>query len=396
MILHYNPLMKLPMPDSIAQTYSAKLIDVIRQEIQQAGGFISFARFMELALYAPGLGYYSAGQHKFGKGGDFVTAPEISPLFSQCVAMQCQQILCELGGGDILELGAGSGVLAKDVLLELEHLDSLPEHYYILEISADLRERQYKLLTQHCSHLLPRVSWLDKLPITALHGIIIGNEVLDAMPVHCFRIDNSGIKERCVTWDHDHFAWLLTEPTTLELTQHVESLIQEYGLVDGYESEVNLMLPAWINSITSSLNKGVILLFDYGYGRAEYYHPERKMGTLMCYYQHNRHDDPFKLTGLQDITAHVDFTTVAENGCAAGCTLAGYSIQATFLLYCGLLDLAQRDETISLIDNVNQAQMIKKLMLPSEMGELVKVIALSKNYMKSLRGFVLPDRRRDL
>jgi SAM-dependent MidA family methyltransferase len=388
--------MKLPTPDSIAQAYNAKLTDMIRHEIQLAGGFITFARFMELALYAPGLGYYSAGQHKFGKGGDFVTAPEISPLFSQCVALQCKQILDELEHGDILELGAGSGVFAKDVLLELESLNSLPEHYYILEISAELRARQKELLAHYCPHLLARISWLDALPATAIDGIIFANEVLDAMPVHCFRIDRAGIKERCVTWGHDHFTWLLTEPATPALTQHVESLIQEYDLPEGYESEINLMLPAWINSITACLDKGVILLLDYGYGRAEYYHPERSMGTLMCYYQHQRHDDPFKLVGLQDITAHVDFTTVAENACTAGCTLAGYTIQAAFLLHCDLLEIAQKKEEATSIEGINQAQAIKKLILPSEMGELIKVMALSKNYAKSLRGFPQPDRRRDL
>ncbi len=388
--------MKLPTPDSTAQAHSAKLADIIRQEIHLSGGFITFARFTELALYFPGLGYYSAGQHKWGKEGDFVTAPEISPLFSQCVATQCKQILNELDKGDILEIGAGSGVFAKDILLELESLNSLPQHYFILEISAELRERQKQLLAHHCPHLLDRISWLDSLPKTAINGIIIANEVLDAMPVHCFRIENSEIKERCVTWDHDHFTWMLTPPTTSRLTQHIEFLLQEYTLPEGYESEINLILPAWINSITSTLNKGVILLFDYGYGRAEYYHPERKMGTLMCYYQHLRHDNPFKLIGLQDITAHVDFTTVAETACAAGYTLAGYSIQAAFLLNCQLLERAQKKGKIALLNEIHQLQAIKKLTLPSEMGELIKVMALSKNYAKSLHGFPLPDRRRDL
>jgi SAM-dependent MidA family methyltransferase len=236
---------------------------------------------------------------------------------------------------------------------------------------------------------LSRISWLDSLPKTAINGIIIANEVIDAMPVHCFRIDDSNIQERCVTWENDHFCWFLTTPTTPVLTQQVEAL----KLAHGYESEINLMLPAWINSITATLNKGIILLFDYGYGRAEYYHPQRNMGTLMCYYQHQRHDNPFELVGLQDITAHVDFTTIAETACDAGCTLAGYSIQAAFLLHCRLLELAKKT---NLADEINQAQAIKKLILPSQMGELVKVMALSKNYAKSLCGFPLPDRRRDL
>lgn len=383
--------MKQLSPDSIEHIHSTQLTDIIRQEIQQTGGFISFARFMELALYAPGLGYYSAGQQKFGKGGDFVTAPEISPLFSQCVAVQCQQILTELGSGDILELGAGSGVFAKDVLLELERLESLPQHYYILEVSADLRARQKALLTSHCPHLMTRISWLNELPKTAFDGIIIGNEVLDAMPVHCFSVINGAIKERGVTWEQDHFAWMLKEPSKA-LAEQVELLMREYPLPDDYESEINLTLPAWMHSMTECLNKGVILLFDYGYGKAEYYHAQRRMGTLMCYYQHQRHDDPFQLVGLQDITAHVDFTLVAESACSAGCTLAGYVIQAVFLLNCGLLERVNGDR----VDEMNQVQAIKKLTMPSEMGELVKVMALSKRYLKALRGFGLPDRRRDL
>jgi SAM-dependent MidA family methyltransferase len=384
------------MPDLTAQEHSTQLTNIIRQEILLAGGFISFARFMELALYAPGLGYYSAGQHKFGKNGDFVTAPEISPLFSQCVAQQCKQILSELKKGDILELGAGSGIFAKDILLELENLNHLPEHYFILEISAELRARQKQLLTQYCPHLLTRIVWLDALPTHAIEGIIIANEVLDAMPVHCFRIHNAEIKERCVTWKKDHFTWLLTTPTTSALTDTVKLLLQQHLLSEEYESEINLMLPAWINSITSTLKKGVILLFDYGYGEAEYYHAERTMGTLMCYHQHQRHDDPFKLIGLQDITAHVNFTAVVENACAAGCNLSGYTTQAAFLLHCDLLKLAQEKKTITLTQEINQIQAIKKLTLPSEMGELIKVMALSKNYSKSLCGFPLPDRRRDL
>lgn len=387
--------MKLPITDPIAIEHSEKLTDLIREEIQSSGGFISFSRFMELALYSPGLGYYSAGQRKLGKGGDFITAPEISPLFSQCVAQQCHQVLNTLSKGEILELGAGSGIFAKDLLLELENLHSLPEHYFILEVSAELRARQKELLTHHCSHLMSRIIWLDTLPDVPINGMIIANEVLDAMPVHCFRIDNTDIQERCVTWNKDHFEWVYTAPTTSALTQQVESLTQEYDLPTGYKSEINLMLPAWIHSIASILNKGIILFFDYGYGRAEYYHHERHMGTLMCYYQHRRHENPFELIGLQDITAHVDFTTVVESAYAAGCTLAGYTTQAHFLLNCHLLELAQKQES-TLIEKTNQVQAIKKLTLPSEMGELIKVMALSKNYTESLCGFSLPDRRRDL
>ncbi len=385
--------MKLSVPDSIAQAHSDKLTDIIRQEIKSSGGLISFARFMELALYAPGLGYYSAGQTKLGKEGDFITAPEISPLFAQCVAQQGKEILNELGAGDILEIGAGSGVFAKDLLLELENLHSLPRHYFILEISAELRARQKQLIAEQCSHLLERIIWLDTLPSAPIQGMIIANEVLDAMPVHCFRIDKGRIQERCVTWENDHFTWLSTTPTLSALTQHLEPLLQT--LPDGYESEINLMLPAWIRSITSVLEKGVILLFDYGYGRTEYYHPERTMGTLMCYSQHHRHSSPFTLIGLQDITAHVDFTMAVEQAYAAGCSLAGYSTQAAFLLNCHLLEIAKQNEK-TVLEETNQAQAIKRLVLPSEMGELIKVMAISKNFTQSLLGFPQPDRRRDL
>ncbi len=385
--------MKLSIPNMTAQAHSEKLSHLIQQEITESGGFITFARFMELALYTPELGYYSAEKPLFGKGGDFITAPEISPLFAQCVAQQCKQILNNLGKGDILEIGAGTGIFAKDLLLELEHVGSLPEQYFILEISAGLCARQKKLLSEHCPHLLSRIHWLNELP-AAVNGIVIANEVLDAMPVHCFSISNGEIKERCVTWDKDHFTWLLRPPTPAIL-ENMGWILEKEIFPEKYFSEINLMIPGWINAIASSLNKGIILLFDYGYGRAEYYQAERGMGTLMCYYQHHRHDDPLQLVGLQDITAHVDFTLVVESACAAGCALAGYTAQALFLMHCGLLELAKKEEG-STIASFHQAQAIKKLTLPSQMGELIKVMALSKNYSQLLCGFPLPDRRRDL
>ncbi len=375
-------------------TTSNALIAHIRREIEQAEGYISFARFMELALYAPGLGYYSAGAHKFGKNGDFVTAPEISPLFAKCLAKQCQQILMALGKGDFLELGAGSGRFAKDILLELEQLKKLPEHYFILEVSADLRERQQQLLQTECPHLFSRVQWLDSFP-QKMSGIIFANEVLDAMPVHCFRIDEKGIKERCVAWNNDTFMWHIADPTTPELTQRIQIIQQECALNIGYESEINLMLPAWINTLADSLTRGAILFFDYGYGRREYYHPDRSMGTLMCHHQHQRHANPFAFVGLQDITAHVDFTQVAENAVDAHLSLAGYTTQASFLLGCGLMELASQS-SLSEKDLYLQNQAIKTLTLPSQMGELVKVMALNKDLESNWIGFSLYRRERDL
>lgn len=385
----------LPRPNAAAQSHSEALMRVIHEEISRTG-YISFARYMELALYAPGLGYYSAGTHKIGKAGDFVTAPEISPLFGKCLAKQCEQILSSLGTGDILELGAGSGKLASDLLHELEKLGSLPEHYYILEVSADLRQKQAQYLDQHCPHLFSRVQWLDTLPKTKIKGVILANEVLDALPIHCFRIDGVTIKERCVTTiGKNQLDWLSAPPTTPELTKHVAAILEECPLDNNYESEVNLMLPAWVHSIADSLDQGLLLLLDYGFGRREYYHPDRNGGTLMCYYQHQKHTNPFIMVGLQDITAHVDFTAVAESAVNSNLALAGYTTQSSFLLACGILELASHN-TLTATEEYQQNQAIKLLTLPSQMGELIKAIGFTRNIDIPLLGFSLHDRRRDL
>jgi SAM-dependent MidA family methyltransferase len=386
--------MKLPIPDKTALAHSEKITHFIRQQIADKGGFISFAQFMEYALYAPGLGYYSAGSHKLGKGGDFITAPEMSPLFAQCIAKQCEQILAELKTGDILEIGAGSGIFAKDLLLALEKSQQLPEHYFILEVSAELRERQMQFLKSACPQLFSRIQWLDTLPVQ-LNGIIFANEVMDAMPVNCFEMDASGIKERCVAWKNNAFAWHLAQPTTPEVTEQLDILQQEFDFDIGYQSELNSRLPAWISSLADCLQKGMILLFDYGYGRNEYYHPDRRQGTLMCFYQHHHHDNPFILMGLQDITAHVDFTAVIESAMDMGLKFGGYTTQTSFLLACGLLELANQNQ-LSDIEYYEQNQAIKKLTLPSQMGELIKVMGLTKEIDLSLIGFELHDRRRDL
>ena len=388
--MDYNRFfMKLPTPDSIALKHSAQLTQQIHQIISSSGGSIDFARFMALALYTPGLGYYSAGTHKLGKSGDFVTAPEISPLFAKCIARQCNDILTELKTGDILEFGAGSGIFAKDLLLELEKLNNLPMHYYILEISAELRERQQKLLQTTCPHLLARIQWLDTLPIE-FRGIVFANEVMDALPAHCFRIEKAGIQERSVASIDNHFQWHLTPPS-----KELQARIEPLSLTEGYESEANLMLGGWIRSIADMLKQGVVLLIDYGYGQAEYYHPDRSQGTLQCYYQHHRHDDPFILVGLQDISAHVDFTVVVENAHEAGLELAGFTTQTSFLLACGLLEFAQQI-TGTDAEQFQQAQAIKKLTMPSQMGEAIKVMGLCKNMLSPLVGFSLHDRQRML
>ena len=385
----------MPAPSAEARQHSAKLLETLRQEITAQGGYITFARYMDIVLYAAGLGYYSAGNQKFGRTGDYLTAPEISILFAKCIARQCQEILSKLGSGDILEVGAGSGKLAAELLLELERLDSLPNRYFILEVSADLRAKQNHYLETQCRHLLNRVQWLDRLPEQPVQGIIFANEVLDAMPAHCFHIDDRKTKERCVTLVDDQLSWLSVPPTTNELARNLARIQQQHVLADGYESEINLMIPAWVKSMADVLGKGVMLLFDYGYNRKEYYHPERSMGTLMCFYQHRMHTDPFQFLGLQDITAHVDFTAVAETASDSHLQVAGYTTQASFLLACGLIELAASQQ-LTTVEQYQQNQAIKLLTLPSQMGELVKVMALTKNFDESLLGFSLYDRRRDL
>lgn len=388
--------MTFPQPNSTAIEHSNRLSELIQQDIQQKNGYISFARYMELALYSPGLGYYSAGAQKFGPQGDFVTAPELSPLFAQCIARQCQQVLNDLKeNGDILEFGAGSGVLASDLLLELETLSSLPKHYFILETSADLRERQQTLLKTKCPHLFSRVAWLDQLPTEKISGVILANEVADALPTHCFSIENQQARERCVTWSKHQFIWKSTEPTTPALSEKISFLQQEYSLENGYTSEINLLAPAWINTLADTLNTGLILLFDYGYGEREYYHPDRHQGTLMCYYQHHKHSDPFLFPGLQDITAHVNFTSIIEAGMQAGLSLGGYTTQAAFLIACGLSDLT-RQKKLSDKETFRQNQVIKTLTLPSQMGEAIKVMGLTKNWNNPLIGLSLHNRSRDL
>lgn len=384
---------KIIEPSHEALQHSLKLRDIIFAEIENSGGKIPFARFMELALYAPGLGYYSAGAQKFGEQGDFVTAPELSPLFAQCLARQCSQVLEQLGKGDILELGAGSGVLACELLQELARQHCLPEHYFILEVSAELRERQKRLLSEKIPYFVEKVIWLDCLPEKPIKGVIMANEVLDAMPVNFFRLTaEQVIQEFYVSRDQDDFAWHLDMPSNALLTEQVKKL--NIITLNHYDSEINLLLSPWLKSISQCLAQGLVLLIDYGFPRHEYYHPDRAMGTLMCHYRHHAHTDPFKWIGLQDITAHVDFTAVAEEAVAADLQVTGFTTQAAFLLNCGLLNLipAARDGNIKQQLLINQQ--IQKLTSPAEMGELFKVIALTRGLEElDLLGFTQHDQR---
>ena len=389
---------RLPEPDELAQAHSEQLISLIYDEITNAGGRLSFARYMELAMYAPGLGYYSAGSRKFGELGDFVTAPEISSLFSQTLARQVSEVLTSLDekgyeNRGVLEVGGGSGVMAADMLAELERSQSLPDHYLILELSADLRQRQQDMLSARVPHLLSKVQWLNELPDPGFCGVVVANELLDALPVNCFSVEEDGIKERFVSWGGDRFQWSSAEPESVLLKEQFKNVAKDLPV--GYQSEINSASSAWITSIADMFEAGVVLLIDYGFPRHEYYHPERSTGTLMCHYRHRAHDNPFVYPGLQDITAHVDFTAIAESAQVSGLDVSGYTSQAYFLLSNGLTELAESNVSNER-DQLLIAQQVRTLTMPNEMGELFKVMALTKNYEAAMTGFSMLDARHKL
>lgn len=386
----------LPEPSTPALEHSRAVSAAIAQEVAASDGWISFARFMELALYAPGLGYYSAGLDKFGAGGDFVTAPEMSALFGQAVAAQAAQVL-RVTGGNVLEIGAGSGKLALDLMLELERLNALPQHYRILELSADLRQRQQQRIEREAPHLLPRFAWLDTLP-RRFSGLVLGNEVLDAMPAHLVTWRAGQLFERGVTIQDGRFAWSERTLTEGELLRQALAL-PPAGFVSGdaaYTSEINLAAQGFVRSLGQMLEQGMVLMLDYGFGTSEYYHPQRSSGTLMCHYRHQAHDDPFFLPGLQDLTAHVDFSAMAQAATESGLALAGYASQANFLINCGLTELLARTSPEDPAAYLPLVAQVQKLMSPAEMGEFFKAIALSKNLKETPLGFRRGDRSHTL
>jgi SAM-dependent MidA family methyltransferase len=381
----------LPTPDPEALAHSRQLVQSIRSEIEQAGGWIDFARYMHLALYSPGLGYYAGGARKFGTAGDFVTAPEISPLFGQTLARQATQLLQQTQG-NLLELGAGTGKLCGQLLLELQKLDALPAQYLILEVSAYLREVQRETLQQMLPpELLARVQWLDSLPET-FKGLVLANEVLDALPVHIVQRSESGLQELGVSCKGEAPSWQAREISSGELQQKAAAL----NLPVGYKTEICLAANGLLASLADMLEEGVILLIDYGFPRHEYYHAHRSEGTLMCHYRHHAHGDPFFYPGLQDITTHVDFTTVAEAGVANGLQLLGFCSQAQFLINCGITSLLQQVSPTDIAVYAPVAAQVQKLLSPAEMGELFKVIALGKRWAQPLIGFMQGDKRHRL
>jgi len=362
---------------------------------------------MNLVLYAPALGYYSAGLKKFGRQGDFITAPEISPIFSQCIAIQCIEIMRQTEQSNILEVGAGSGIMAIEIVAELERQKQLPKNYYILELSAELRDRQQHAIRARLPHLFNRFHWLDKLPEKPFSGIIIANELLDAMPTHLVKLTQDTAYERHVALnENNNYIWhdspikdsRLAEKTDeiRQLHKSLSHLSLNEDLTQDYFTEINLQAEDWIKSIAEILHVGAVLLIDYGYTASEYYHPQRTMGTLMCHYQHHRHDDPFYLPGIQDITAHVNFSSIANTAVDSGLNLCGYTTQAHFLMAGGLVELTKDLNPDDVVHFAEVARQIKMLTLPEEMGELFKAILLSKGKQISLPAFQLQDFRQRL
>jgi len=375
----------LPPPTDAARAHSDAVLGLLRREIEAGGGWISFERYMALALYAPGLGYYMAGARKLGRDGDFVTAPEISRLFGRTLARQLHALAGD-GLVDVLEVGAGSGALAADLLLELERLGRIPARYWMLELSPDLRERSRDTIAARAPHLLERVAWLNRLPST-FTGIVIGNEVLDAMPVRVYRREAEGVVELGVTLRDGRLDWAARAPESPPGAPDPSCFP---GI--GYTSEVQRVACGFIRTLAASLARGVALLFDYGFPRAEYYHPQRAGGTLMCHYRHRAHDDPFFLPGLQDITSHIDFSAIARAGEEAGLERLGYTSQTQFLVNCGITDVLGETPADDVAAYAPLAAQAQKLLSPAEMGELFKVIALGRDVSAPLLGFASGDR----
>jgi SAM-dependent MidA family methyltransferase len=384
----------LPQPTAEARGHSERVVARLREAIEAAGGWLPFARFMEIALYAPGLGYYSAGARKLGAAGDFTTAPELSPLFGQTLARQVKDVL-EAGTPAVLEIGAGSGALAATLLEELERIESLPEQYLILELSADLRERSRDTIAARVPHLMERVAWLNVLP-PSFSGVALGNEVLDAMPAHIVEIQKDDRADEIgVALSGAGFAFE-PRPAQGELLREALAIAQPLGLAPGYRTEIGLEARAFVRSLAQVMERGVAFFIDYGFGASEYYHAQRNEGTLMCHYRHRAHGDPFFLPGLQDITSHVDFSAVAAAARDGGFDIAGFATQAQFLVNCGITELMQRVPAADAARYLPLASQANRLLSAAEMGDLFKVIALSKNWSAQLRGFSSGDRRHAL
>jgi SAM-dependent MidA family methyltransferase len=384
--------LSLPAPDAESAAHSARVADFLREQIAAAGGQLGFAEYMHHVLYAPELGYYNAGAAKFGAAGDFVTAPEVSPVFGSVLASQCASILAQVNSPSILEFGAGSGRLAVDVLRKLADLNALPERYLILEVSADLCERQRTLLEQEVPELIGRVTWLDRLPDDH-HGVVLANEVLDALPVERFARRGDDVMQICVADDGGQFV-AREIAAKANLVNAVLGIEEDLGqrLVDGYISEVSLAAPPWIADLARILRHGMIFLFDYGLSRREYYAAERSEGWLRCHFRHHAHNNPFVLPGIQDLTAWVDFSAVATAAIDSGLDVAGYVTQAHFLTGGGLdAEFASFSE-LPIDAQLKLSGQVKLLTLPGEMGENFKCLGLSRGILEQPAAFAFADR----
>ena len=376
------------------RTLNAQLVEIIRGEITQSSGVIPFSRFMEIALYQPGCGYYVSGTRKFGEGGDFVTAPELGELFAGCLARQVTEILDAIGGGEVLELGGGSGKLAADLIDAFGQMGRPAPKYRILEISPELQHRQRDRLALRCPHHLPQVEWLTALP-TDFHGVILANEVVDALPVERFHMHESIVEGLGVGWKDGEFVDRAFAAESADWAP-VRELAQNLSLAEGYQSEYAVQAQAWMASMAECLSSGVLIVVDYGYPEREYYHPQRSQGTLMCHYRHRAHSDPYSHVGLQDITAHVNFSALANRAHESGLSVLGYTNQASFLLSLGILDIMESRCTGDAVDTMKLSQEVKKLTLPSEMGEMFKVLAVGLGVDAGLSGFAMADSRHRL
>ena len=381
-------------PDAFASRHSVAVARHLRGQIEDAGGVLPFDQYMDMALYAPGLGYYATGTRKFGQGGDFVTAPEIGPLFGRSLAREVGLVLETIDDACLLEFGAGSGALAQSLIEALSADGRLPSRYCILEISLDLRERQRQRLEPLAEHHGLKIEWLEQLPDEPLQGVILANEVVDAFAVTRFCVIQGRPWRAGISIDGDGFAWEWIDD--LDPDSGAAKIVQQYELVEGYISEVCPRAQAWIHALGVSLQRGLALVIDYGFPAREYYLPERSQGTLRCHYQHRAHNDPLILPGIQDVTCQVNFSALAEAGRTAGFDVLGYTSQESYLLALGLLDLAtpqpEDDENVML----SRAAEVKQLILPSQMGEAFKVMALGKNIEQALAGFKLRDRSSSL
>jgi len=395
--MQHQQHLSLPQADAESAAHSARVAEYIRQKIDAAGGQISFAEYMQHALYAPGLGYYNAGTTKFGAAGDFITAPEVSSVFGGVLARQCASAFAEIESPSILEFGAGSGKLAVDVLATLAELDALPKRgYQILEVSADLRERQESCLRREVPELLDHVTWLDRLP--AEHtGVIVANEVLDALPVERFIRRRDGVSQLCVAVDNDVFV-LRERDAPDDLVAAIGAIEAELNeqLPHGYASEVCTAGPHWIGDIARVLREGVAFLFDYGVSRREYYAAERSGGWLRCHFRHHAHNDPLILPGIQDLTSWVDFSAIAGAAVEGGLDIAGFVAQAQFLIGGGLDQQLANFPELPIDAQLKLSAQVKLLTLPGEMGENFKCLGLSRGALTQPTAFGLADRTTSL